>query len=100
MIPSRRVFLSLFENVSRPTPEAIEQHVAYLRALDDAGDLVICGPFRDGSGGVVCFVAGSIEDADRIARSDPFVALGFKRYSLREIERADRSNHYLTEPTA
>jgi uncharacterized protein YciI len=92
---SARVFLSLFENLARPTPEAIEKHVAYLRDLDDRGRLLVCGPFRAGDRGIVCFMAATDEEADRIAREDPFVVLGFKRYRLHEVERATRENGYL-----
>jgi uncharacterized protein YciI len=85
----------VFESVARPNRDAIERHVEYLRQLDDRGALLVCGPFRDGSGGIVCFVAETPAEADEIARRDPFVELGFKRYRLHEVERATRENGYL-----
>ncbi|MFI5302919.1 MAG: YciI family protein [Polyangiales bacterium] len=90
-----KTFVYFLDPVSRASPDAIAAHVAHLRALDDAGALVVCGPFVDGSGGVVCVTAASTEEADRIARSDPFVALGVRTYRLRELERATRDNGYL-----
>ena len=96
----RRVFLSIFENVARPTREGIERHVEYLRQLDDQGALIVCGPFHGGSGGMVCFLADTPEEADKVARADPFVELGFKKFSLHEIDRAMRENGYLLGPCA
>ena len=96
MARAMRLFLSLFDNLAKPTREAIEQHVAYLRDLDDRGVLLVCGPFTEGDGGMVCFFADTREEAVRIAERDPFVAMGFKRHRLREIERATRDNGYLS----
>ena len=87
--------MCIFENVSRPSPEAIAAHVAHLRALDDRGALVLCGPFVGVDGGVVCYLAGSRDEALTLADADPFVKLGHKRYRLHEIERATRDNRYL-----
>jgi uncharacterized protein len=92
---SRRVFVSLFENLEKPTQTGIERHVAYLRALDARGALIVCGPFRDGEGGMVCFFAENEDEARAVAEADPFVELGFKRSRLREIDHATRENGYL-----
>ena len=89
------VFVYFLENVSPPSREAIAAHVAHLRELDDRGQLVVCGPFSDGDGGMVCITAASREEAEDVARTDPFVALGHKHYTLRELERATRANGYL-----
>lgn len=82
------------DSVARPTREAIAAHVAHLRALDDRGALVVCGPFADGEGGMVCVSAASLDEATAMATSDPFVVQGFKRYRVRELERATRENGY------
>jgi uncharacterized protein YciI len=92
------VFVYFLDNVARPTPEAIARHVDHLRALDDAGRLIVCGPFADGDGGLVCVRAASEDDARVIAEADPFVALGFKRCRVRALEVATRENGYLLAP--
>ena len=88
-------FVIFLESVARPTPEAIAAHVAHLRSLDDAGALIVCGPFADGEGGLVCVEAESLQAATEIAAADPFVTQGFKRFRVRELERATRDNDYL-----
>ena len=90
-----RTFVVFLENVSRPTPDAIARHVAHLRALDDRGVLVVCGPFADGDGGLVCLPVQDEAAARAVAESDPFVAKGFKRFRVRELTRATRDNDYL-----
>jgi uncharacterized protein YciI len=90
-----RTFVYFLENVSRPPPEAIARHVVHLRALDDSGALVVCGPFADGDGGMVCLTAEDENAARTMAANDPFVAEGFKTFRLRELTRASRENDYL-----
>jgi uncharacterized protein len=93
-----RVFAYFLENVTRPTREAIERHVSYLSELDASGRLIVCGPFLDDEGGgMVCITAPSEGAAHDVARGDPFVALGFKRYRVRELARATRENGYLLD---
>jgi uncharacterized protein YciI len=51
-------------------------HLARLETLEQAGKLVIAGPFGDGSGSLVVFAADSIEDARAFAEADPYVIAG------------------------
>lgn len=88
-------FIYFFENRQPLTRQAVAAHIDYLRSLDDHGALVLCGPFKDGEGGMVCVRAADEETARALADADPFVAQGFKSYRLRELERAERSNNYL-----
>ena len=92
------VFVIFLDNVARPTPAAIARHVDHLRALDDVGQLIVCGPFADGDGGLVCVHAASEADARAVAEADPFVALGFKRCRVRALDVATRENGYLLVP--
>lgn len=60
------------------------QHLEYLEALGQQGKVFAKGPFTDGSGGMVIYVADSIEEAKEMAEKDPYVILGVRRLELRE----------------
>lgn len=89
------LFVVLMENRRPLTAQVVEHHVAHLRALDDAGQLALCGPFADYPGGMVVLRAASREEADRLAQADPFIGEGYKSYQLRALEAANRENGYL-----
>ncbi|MFA6028239.1 MAG: YciI family protein [Elusimicrobiota bacterium] len=88
-------YLMRHEKPELITKTLVEKHVAHLEDLDDAGKLVLCGPFKDFKGGMVVVKAGSADEARRIAESDPFVKSGFESYELRTWELANRENRYL-----
>lgn len=88
------ILLSL--NPSRSlTKELVQGHVAHLRELDAQGKLVLCGPFADYKGGMVIIKAASREEADSIARRDPFVSSGAESYELRTWELSCEENNHL-----
>jgi len=60
------------------------QHLEYLETLGQQGKVFAKGPFADGSGGMVIYVADSIEEAKEIAENDPYVIEGVRRLELRE----------------
>ncbi len=78
-------------------PSVIQRHVEHLRSLDDNGRLVVCGPFKDGKGGMVVLRAQSQEEAEGMAKQDPFIADGFEDYEVRELVAANRNNNYLLD---
>jgi len=59
--------LSIFDQVG------IEQHKTFMSDLLEAGDMVMGGPFVDGSGGMAILKVESVEDALAIANRDPAV---------------------------
>lgn len=73
----------------------IERHVAHLKRLDEAGQLILCGPFEEDGGGLVIFTAATPEAANAVAQADPFIAEGYKTYTLKTLEIANKANHYL-----
>lgn len=75
--------------------EVIERHIAHLRRLDDAGALVMCGPFRDHPGGMVVIRAKDRAEAVAVAQADPFVSEGARRFEVRTWVLANRENGYL-----
>jgi uncharacterized protein YciI len=94
-VMNESIYVIFLENAKPLSREAVEQHVSHLRALDDADKLVLCGPFADYAGGMVAIRAASLEEAHAVANKDPFVAGGFRTYSIRTLEQAHRENGYL-----
>lgn len=80
------------------TPQLIHAHVAHLRALDDAGALVLAGPLARIRQGLVVVRAEDAAAAERIAEADPFVAHGVRTYRVDAWHLATRENDYLDAP--
>lgn len=77
------------------TIDTINKHVEHLKRLDEKGQLVLCGPFKDYDGGIIILKTESLEAAKMIAESDPFITEEFSTYELRTLELANKENHYL-----
>jgi uncharacterized protein YciI len=60
------------------------QHLAYLDSLAKEGKIFAKGPFTDGSGGMVIYIADSLEEAKQMAEKDPYVTYGVRRLELHE----------------
>lgn len=56
---------------------------------------MLCGPFTDYPGGMVVFLAENLLEATNIAKSDPFIASGYKSFEIRTLELANEENNYL-----
>ncbi len=92
------MYVYLMEN-QRPLDQAVVAlHVEHLKALKRRDKLVLCGPFTDDPGGMVVFLADSRDEAIDIAKADPFIALGYKTFTLKTLEQATEENHYLLAP--
>ena len=77
------------------TPELIHAHVEHLRALDDAGGLVLGGPLPGRHESLIVVRAASLEDAAAVAARDPFVAAGVRTMDVATWLLATRENGYL-----
>jgi len=60
------------------------QHIAFLDQGGKDGRVFARGRFSDGSGGLVIYQAESLEDAKRIAESDPYISSGARSLELHE----------------
>lgn len=60
------------------------QHLEYLAQLENEGKVFLKGPFLDGVGGLVIYKADSLQEAQEMAKKDPYVALGVRRLELHE----------------
>ncbi len=91
-----KTFVILLSHTEKETNRvAVEHHVAYLKALDDKGLLVLAGPFTDVPGGMVVIKADHEEEAIQIALTDPFISQGFRTFEIRTLEVANQHNNYL-----
>jgi len=59
-------------------------HLAYLDELNKQGKIFAKGPFLDGAGGMVIYIADSLEEAKELAEKDPYVIEGVRRLELHE----------------
>lgn len=60
------------------------QHLEYLDSLDKQGKIFAKGPFVDGAGGLVIYIADSLDDAKQLAEKDPYILEGVRRLELHE----------------
>ncbi|SET85205.1 YciI family protein [Lacrimispora sphenoides] len=88
-------YIYLMNNVKPLNKELIKSHVDHLKELKNQGRLVFCGPFTDYPGGMVIFLAEDLAEATKIAKSDPFIASGYKSFEIRTLEPANDDNNYL-----
>lgn len=88
------ILLSLNEGRSL-TEELIRGHISYLRQLEENGQLVLCGPFGNVKGGMVIIRAGSFEEAEEIAKLDPFISSGAEAYEVRVWNLSCEANNHL-----
>jgi len=77
------------------TEPLIRAHVAHLRRLDAAGQLVLCGPFSGYPGGMAIIRARSLEEAQALAAADPFVASGAEDVEVRELHLSCEENNHM-----
>lgn len=91
------MFIERGKTYNKMTKAVVERHVANIQALDDNGQLELCGVFKGypGVAGMYILRAESIEAADEICKQEPLVVEGFATYKLRALQVANRENHYL-----
>jgi uncharacterized protein YciI len=63
-----------------------QQHIDFLLQNEKDGKIYARGRFADNKGGLVIYVAPSLEDAAKIAGSDPYVISGARSLDLYEWE--------------
>lgn len=95
MSSTRYVFLlDQIEGVEA-TKEQIKEHIQFLRKLEKDDVLELAGPFTDYPGGVVIIKARSLDEATKIANSDPFVKNKLRRLEIRTLELSHEENNHL-----
>ena len=61
-----------------------QQHIDFLLQSEKEGKIFARGRFADSKGGLIIYMAPSLEEATRIAESDPYVALGARALEVFE----------------
>ncbi len=62
------------------------QHLDFLAQRESEGRIFARGRFVDGAGGLVIYKAASLEEAKKIAESDPYLIGGARRLEIHEWE--------------
>lgn len=76
--------------------EHIQNHVLFLKELEDHEQLEVCGPFTDDkSGGMIILKNMSRQEADRISARDPFVIAGVRNAIIRTFNKSCWENSHL-----
>jgi len=65
-------------------------HIEYLDKLDKEGKIYGRGPFADGSGGLVIYIADTFEEARFMAENDPHVLEKVRSLELKEWKPLDK----------
>jgi uncharacterized protein YciI len=60
------------------------QHLDHLKTLQEQGKIFAKGPFADGAGGLVIYIADSLEEAQEMAEKDPYVVEKVRRLELHQ----------------
>ena len=61
-----------------------QQHIDFLTQSEKENKVFARGRFNDNSGGLVIYVADSLAEAEKIAKSDPYVSLGARTLEIHE----------------
>ena len=93
-------FIALLSNKNRFlfNKPFLMEHVAYLQDLKDKGILVTCGPFTDNDRAMQTIHAESIQSAEQIIKSDPFISKQYyEKVEVIELIEATEENNWLIE---
>lgn len=59
-------------------------HLKYLEQLEEQGKILARGPFVDGTGGLVIYIAKDFDEAKQLAENDPLIVEKARSLSLHE----------------
>ncbi|WP_033294584.1 YciI family protein [Amycolatopsis jejuensis] len=68
----------------RAIGELLDDHLAWLDDQLRAGTVLLGGPSADLQLGIIVFRAENASEADRLCRTEPFVAAGYREFDLIE----------------
>ena len=65
---------------------SLDSHLVWMKQQHEAGKILFSGPTSDRKYGIYVIRANSMDEASRIAASDPYTAAGFCSFELLEWE--------------
>ena len=68
--------------------QPLQAHLNYMLELHDKGQLLMGGPFSDGTGGAVILLVGSLAEAEALIDKDPAIVQGVFAPKIYEWEMA------------
>lgn len=77
-------YLVLTRRTPNFRPELLREHYAFLDRLREDEKLEMAGPFTDRSGGAYVVIASDLEQACRIAHTDPLRVAGSSHIEVHE----------------
>jgi uncharacterized protein YciI len=77
------------------TSDVIARHAEHLQELDEAGKLLLAGPFIDHPTGMLVLQVASKAEVKLLMDEDPLIREGFKNYEIRTWLMANKNNNYL-----
>ena len=78
------------------TEQLLHEHVEHLKNINKQGRLFICGPLVNSDKAIKIIHANSMEEALKIAHSDPFTINSYyPSIEVLELEEANEENEYL-----
>ena len=91
------MFIDKRKDYKKINKAMVVKHVEYIKSLDEAGKLELCGAFEDypGVGGMLVLKTDSYEEAEEICKAEPFVSEGFAAYRLFALHAGNKENNYL-----
>jgi uncharacterized protein len=67
-----------------PTSEALARHVSFLKEIGGKGKLFMAGKFKDNTGGLRVWYVNSLEEAQNLAKDDPYSKEGIGSSEFKE----------------
>lgn len=80
-----KLYLAVLEVVDQEQNKTYKtDHNEYVDKKVKESKIAFCGPFLDGSGGAIVYIANSYEEAYELASSDPLVSKNARSLKLQE----------------
>jgi hypothetical protein len=76
-------------------PDVLVRHAKHLRELDEAGKLVLAGPFTDDPHGLLVLNVPDKAEAEGILDVDPLITSGLRTYRVHTWLVASADNGYM-----
>ena len=77
--------LSSIEFMNEQRPE----HLRYLKGIDEKGELIIAGRYKNGTGGLIILCTEDYDRALEIAKNDPYIINEVRDFTILDYGKFD-----------